>query len=207
MSQKPPRPSNVASSLPMLEMMRQGAEPKPDDEDKDGPKIPTIWKVFGSTILSITAMVTVSAYQAISSNAAEVRNEVSALNNEMRKEYARVAEHQGDLVKKDECDARVRGVWSSVKELQEDRKQLIALKEHCAKLAELNRQADDDRKKMADEVRSLREERIQAQERRALLAELAALRERLAGLEAKQQAKEAPAADAKAERRLLDGTE
>src|SRR5262249_22911141 len=158
-------------------------------------RLPTFWKVFGSTVLSISAMVVVTAYQSLSSNAAEVRAEVAALNNEMHKEFTRLAEAQGELVKKDECDTRFRSVWADVKELQEDKKELIALKEQCAALAKMQKEGEEQRRQLTQELQSLREKRIQQQERRALAVEVAALRERLAALEGKQSA-QPPAAPA-----------
>ena len=57
-----------------------------------------------------------------------------AVLNEMRKEFGRLAESQGELVKKDECDSRLRSVWRDLGELKDDQKDVQALKERCAAL-------------------------------------------------------------------------
>jgi chromosome segregation ATPase len=182
------RQNQTTPSLPILaEVLRQSAEPK-EEGGKDEARLPTFWKVFGSTVLSISAMVVVTAYQSLSSNAAEVRGDVAALNNEMRKEFGRLAESQGELVKKDECDSRLKSVWRDVGELKEDQKDVQALKERCAALRRMQQQSEQERRKLADELQALREQQVQQQERRALAVEVAALRERLAGLEGKQAA-------------------
>jgi hypothetical protein len=182
------RQNQTAPSLPVLtEMLRLSTEPKEEDGKGDG-KLPTFWKVFGSTVLSISAMVVVTAYQSLSSDAAEVRGEVTALNNEMRKEFGRLSEAQGELVKQDEFDTKMKCTWTEVNDLQEDKKELVALKEHCAALAKMQKESQEGRRQLAQELQSLREKRIQQEERRALTAEVSALRERLAGLEGKQSA-------------------
>jgi chromosome segregation ATPase len=166
----------------------QGKEVGGKGDDKEESKIPVFWKVFGSTLLSISAMVAVTAYQSLSSNLAEIRNEMASLNGEMRKEYTRLAEQQSELVKKDEAGSRIQTVWRNVNELKEDKKELVALKERCAALSEMHRAGEEERRKLAGELQSLREQRIQQEERRALTVELSVLRERLAGLEGKQGA-------------------
>ena len=181
------RENQTTPSLPVLaEVLRLSAEPK-DDDDREG-KLPTFWKVFGSTVLSISAMVVVTAYQSLSSNAAEVRGDVAALNNEMRKELGRLGESQGELVKKDECDSRLKSVWGDLSELKDDQKDIVALKERCAALVKMQQHSEQERRKLADELQALREQHAQQKERRALAAEVAALRERLASLEGKQAA-------------------
>lgn len=180
------RQNQIVPPLPILaEVLRQSSAPKEDGKD-EGNKLPTFWKLFGGTVLSIAAMVTLSAYQALSSNAAEVRSEVAALNNEMRKEFGHLAEGQAELVKKDECESRFKSVWRELAELKEDRKELIALKELVAALSKMQKESETERRRLAQELQSLKEKRIQQEERRALATELSALRERLAGLEGKQ---------------------
>jgi hypothetical protein len=185
---------NVPTTMTLLaEVARQGCDPK--EEGKEEGKLPAFWKLFGGTVLSIAAMVVVTAYQSLSSNAAEVRSEAAALNNEVRKEMGRLSEAQGELVKKDECDSRFKSMWRDLAELQEDKKDLVRLKEQCEKLARMRDQGEEGRRQLARDLQTLREERIRQKERQALREELAALRERLAGLEGKKPAKTAaPAA-------------
>jgi DNA repair ATPase RecN len=168
----------------LAEMLRLSSDPRQDkDEDKEESKMPLFWRVFGSTVLSIAAMVVVTAYQAFASNLAEVRNDIGQLNKEMRKDLDRLGEAQAELVKVEECDSRMQSVWQSLKELKEDRNELSSLRERCNALVERCKASEDDRRKLGVQMQELREQRIQAAERRTLAEELAALRERLAGLE------------------------
>jgi hypothetical protein len=186
-------------------MLRQGSECG-DKGGKDEGKLPAFWKLFGGTVLSIAAMVVVTAHQSLSSSIADVRSETSALNNEMRKEIGRLAESQGELVKKEECDSRFKSVWRDVAELREDKKELIRLKQQCDELTKMREKSEEGRRQLAQDLRSLREEQVRRRERQALAMELAALRERLAGLEGKKvtQAAEAPASKVGRLRKALD---
>jgi chromosome segregation ATPase len=182
-------------STPVLaEVLRQCAEAgqdkgAEDKGDKDEGKMPLFWRVFGSTLLSIAALVVVTAYQSLSGNLADVRGEITHLNADLRKELGRMSEAQAELVKKDEAGARLQTVWGSIKELQEDRKELTALKERCRALVEMYKGSEAERQKLAGALQGLREQKAQEEERRALARELAGLRERLAGLEGRQRSK------------------
>jgi chromosome segregation ATPase len=180
---------NLPSTPMLTEMLRQGSESgKPENGDKDESKLPMFWRVFGGTVLSIAAMVLITAYQSLSGGMADTRHEMAAMSNEMHKEVARLAEVQGQLVKKEESATGMQAIWSSLRELQEDRKELTTIKERCDKLMAFHRGGEEQRRVLADQLQGLREQRVQQEERRALAADLAALRERLAGLEGKAEA-------------------
>jgi chromosome segregation ATPase len=173
----------------VAEVLRQCADAGQDKpgvdkgaEKEDG-KMPVFWRVFGSTVLSIGALVVMTAYQSLSGTTAELRNDIGHLNTEMRKELSRMSEAQAELVKKEEATGRLQTVWTSIKELQDDRKELTSLKERCKALVELYRSSEAERQKLAGQLQTLREQKIQEEERQALARELATLRERLAGLE------------------------
>ncbi|MBX7104528.1 MAG: hypothetical protein K1X57_10640 [Gemmataceae bacterium] len=175
------------------EALRLAANPPKPEE-----KISVFWRVFGGTILSITALVCIQAYQSLMSSLHEVR----ADQNRMRDAAA-------DFVKKDEFSSRSSTLWNRVQELQSlqssvtvasskltaaeaalaaaerERKELLASvaaehKEVLTLVATVHGLKDKDallEKKLGDAET----------ERKELLKELQALRERLAKLEGQAQ--------------------
>ncbi len=76
------------------ETARIGATPShaaPQSGKNNEEKLSLFWRVFGGTILSIGALVVISAYQALSSGI-----------HELRTDLARANEARAELVKKDE---------------------------------------------------------------------------------------------------------
>src|SRR5439155_26275606 len=124
--------------------------------------------------------------QQFNSQLNELRNEYNHLNADLRKDFARLAEGQGELAKKDEVSTRLRSVWDSMKELQAERATLTAVKERCAILQDLYRAGVEERKELGQEMQKLREGRAGEEERRELVREVQRLRERLAALEGRQ---------------------
>jgi hypothetical protein len=152
-------------------------------QEKDEKGMPMFWRVFGGTLLSIGALVVMTLYQGLNAGVAELRTEMDHLDKEFRKDLARLSEVQGDLIRKGDFDATVRVTWTGVRELQEDRKALTALKERCAALVELFKAGEAQRRKLTEELHQLRRHKVADEERRQLAAELARLCERLAQLE------------------------
>lgn len=151
--------------------------PKAADAGKPDEKISVFWRVFGGTILSITALVVIQAYQSISGNVHELRND-----------QTRMREQAADFVKKDELSNRTTSLWNRMQELQNlnaavsvagnrlsgfeqqlaagerDRKEiqnalgaLHALREKDAALEKQLRDAETERKELARELQQLRE--------------------------------------------------
>jgi hypothetical protein len=176
-------------NTPVLsEVLRRCAESGPDrGGDRDETRLPLFWRVFGSTVLSITALVVLTAYQSLSGTIAELRSDVIHLEADLRKELGRMSEGQAELVKKEESSGRFQSVWRGIGELQGDRKELTALKERCRALVDAHRAAAAERRRLDQDVQAVREQKAQEEERRALARELAGLRERLAGLEVRQR--------------------
>lgn len=169
-------------TLPVaVETLRAATESsKPKDEDK---AMPVFWRVFGGTVLSITALIVMTAYQSLTGAVGELRNDIGHLQNDLRKDLGRVSDSQAELVKKEEVDSRLSSVWRGIKEMQEERKDLDGLRERCTALMGAFKSSDQERQRLARDVQALREKQAAEQERQALVQELQALRERLAGLE------------------------
>jgi hypothetical protein len=69
-----------------------------------GEKISLFWQVFGGTIVSVFALIIITAFGQLSSTATDLRRDVNQL--------------QAELVRKDEMNARLNALWQSVKDLQ-----------------------------------------------------------------------------------------
>src|SRR5579871_4092035 len=130
-------------------------------------RLPVFWRVFGATLLSIAALVVITLCQHFTSSLNELRSDLSHLNEDLRKDMARLNEGQAHLVQKDEFSTRITSVWNSIKELQALGATVAALKEKTLVREEQLRQQD---------------------ERQELVRELQRLRERLALLEGRQGA-------------------
>jgi chromosome segregation ATPase len=177
------RNSNVLPTPILAEALRQGSEAKAEDgKDKEG-SISPFWKIFGGTVLSITAMVVVTAYQGLNSTIGDLRTEVGHTSQEMRKELASVSEAQAGLVKKDDVTRGSQAVWAAITELRAERDNLATLKERCSTLKEQIKAGEAERRQLAADLQKLREQKAAADERQALVREVQALREKLAQLE------------------------
>jgi hypothetical protein len=179
------RQTLTSNSLPIqMEVLRQSSESsKPQDSGKEETKIPLFWRVFGGTVLSITALIVMTAYQSLSGNIADLGKQMDRLDVDMRKEMSRLAELQGDLVRKDECEVRFKGVWTTLNDIKEDRKGVIEVKQRCASLLDQQRDWVKQRGKVQSDLQEVREYRAAAQQRAELRDELVRLRERLASVE------------------------
>lgn len=76
-------------------------------------RISIFWRVFGGTILSIAALVVITAYQSISNSIQDLRNQLSHAN-----------EARAELVKKDEYSANRTKMWDRMQEMQKETQQL-----------------------------------------------------------------------------------
>ena len=182
------RPLLAGNSLPLqMEMLRQSSESsKPQDSDKEELEIPLFWRVFGGTVLSITALIVMTAYQGLSGNIADLNREIDHLETDSHKEMNRLAELHGDLIRKDECETRFRAVWTSLDEIKENRKGILEAKERCDSLLARHRVALEQRGTIQRDLQEVREHRAASQQRDGLRDELGRLRERLAGIESRR---------------------
>jgi DNA repair exonuclease SbcCD ATPase subunit len=176
------------------EAMRMAASAPPKSEEK----ISLFWRIFGGSILSITALVCIQAYQAMASTL-----------HDLRADQNRLRELAGDFVKKDEFSNRTTTLWNRVQELQNLQSAITVAGSKLAAMESQLAQVDRERKEVttslaaehkevvsiATSVQGLRDkdqniERKLADaeiERRELLKELQTLRERLAKLEGQAQ--------------------
>jgi hypothetical protein len=136
-----------------------GHPPAPPPKEEE--RLPLFWRIFGSTVLSIAALVAVTLYQQVMSSLNEIRSDQNRLNQD-----------HGELIKKDEFNSRILAVASSIKELQAaNAAALDVWRERAAMLERQVKAAEEERKQLAREH----------------ARELQWLRERLAVVEGQQR--------------------
>jgi hypothetical protein len=160
-----------------------------DPAAQDRPAEGKFWRIVGATAVAVVAMIGVASYLHLQSQIAAQRQELSALNRELRKDLAAIGGGYADAVKKDDHTTRMRSVWDTLKDLRADRSDLTTMKERCALLTEAYRAGEEDRRALAAEVRRLRESKTADDERDALVREIRLLRERIAQVEGKPKTK------------------
>lgn len=94
------------------ETMRNAATPShqpPQSAKSSEEKLSVFWRVFGGTVLSIVALVVITAYQGLSSGIRELRTDLAHAN-----------EARAELVKKDEYSAGRAKMWDRLQEIQKE---------------------------------------------------------------------------------------
>lgn len=95
---------------PVIATALRPSEPPPAEKPKAGDEaagMSMFWRVFGGTILSISALVGVTLYNSVITNIAELRAAVTKLHEE-----------KAELLKKDEFSTRMNSNWERVQQLQ-----------------------------------------------------------------------------------------
>ena len=100
------------TSLPLVE---------PKAEKKDDEKISLFWRVFGGTILSIVALVSITLFNNLQSSITDLRAELS------REREARAA-----LVKKDDVDTRMKSQYDRIRVVEGYKAEIEAMKERVS---------------------------------------------------------------------------
>ncbi len=153
------------------------AEPKKEEEH-----ISLFWRVFGGTILSIVALVSITLY-----------NNLTSSVNELRAEVSREREARAELVKKDEFNTRVTAQYERMRGLDTVKVELEGMKEkvhtNATAVEGVKREADAMQKDVAS--LELLKERV---------ALLEGLKKDVAGLDAIKEKLAAAAADLKTTR-------
>ena len=124
------------------ETLRTGDTPvKQKDGEKTEEKISIFWRVFGGTILSITALSVISAYQILTKNIDELRLQVGNMR-----------ELSGDYIKKDEYNGRTTSLWTGIKEAQAVAPTVTVLNNKAMALENQLVAADHERKELCREL-------------------------------------------------------
>jgi chromosome segregation ATPase len=171
----------AAAPVVASETLRSGGSPAPAEVPEEK-RIPLVWRIFGGTVLSISALVAVTLYQ-------QLHNKVEGLGD--------------TLVKKEEFFDHRKGVWDRLEKLRSQAQAADAeIQQRCARLEEQAKCLEGVHKELGPEVKQLRDllvgylkenaTRLQqqvtsgAEERKALVREVKELRERLAAVESRK---------------------
>lgn len=129
------------------ETLRTGDTPPTRKEgEKAEERISIFWRVFGGTILSITALSVISAYQSLAAGIHEVRTDVG-----------RLRETSGEYIKKDEFNSRTSSIWTDIRAAQAVGPTVTVLNNKTAALENQLVAADHERKELCRELLQLRE--------------------------------------------------
>jgi hypothetical protein len=153
------------ATILVAESLRNAAaspEPVTPPAKKEEDRVPIFWRIFGSTMLSIMALVIITLYQQLNTQLDLLRNGLSQLSTSC-----------DNLVKKDEFNSRVADfngrsltLLNSIKELQAANAAILALKERSNLLEHQMKAGENERKDMARELRQLREQLVTLEGRR-----------------------------------------
>jgi hypothetical protein len=116
------------------------------DGEKTEEKISIFWRVFGGTILSITALSVISAYQSLATGIHDVRLE---LGNQQKS--------SADFIKKDEFNSSKTSLWTGIREAQAVAPTVTILNNRTMTLENQLVAADHERKELCRELLQLRE--------------------------------------------------
>jgi DNA repair exonuclease SbcCD ATPase subunit len=129
------------------ETLRAGdSPPKRKDGEKTEEKISVFWRVFGGTILSITALTVISAYQSLAKGIDDLRRDVGHLR-----------ETNGEYIKSSEFNSRATTMWNSIREAQAVAPSVTVLTNKTATLEGQLTAAETERKELLRELLQLRE--------------------------------------------------
>lgn len=106
-------------------------------------KMSAFWRICGGTVLSIVALIIITAFQQLSSSL-----------NDMRSKIEQLKESSADAVKKDELSNRMGRLWDNIKGPTLD---VPALKTQVTAQETQLREGEKERKELCKEVQALRE--------------------------------------------------
>lgn len=136
-------PATIGFAHETLRIPKSIVEPAKPEE-----KISVFWRVFGGTILSITALIAIQAYQAQSSNI-----------HELRADQTRLREMAADFIKKDELTSRTSSLWNRMQELQSLSSNVTVAGTKVAALETQAALAEKERKEMSQTITQLAAQR------------------------------------------------
>jgi hypothetical protein len=144
----------MSTTVLAAETLRRASNLAPDaaPPNKEEERISVFWRVFGGTLLSITALVIITVY-----------NNFSGTLSDLRKDLNSQIETRADLLKKDEFNTRLTSVWNGLKDVQGGLGAVTALTERAKALEQQLKTGEDDRKELR---RQLEQQRRAAEEER-----------------------------------------
>jgi len=103
----------------------------------DDSKISVFWRVFGGTILSIVALVSITLFNSIQSSISELRADAARARESLaaavkREDFDREREARGSLAKKDDVDARVKTLYERIRVIEGYKGDIEAVRERAS---------------------------------------------------------------------------
>jgi uncharacterized protein YhaN len=136
-------PEGAPSLSPALSTQALRLAQPPVEAPKGEERLSIFWRVFGGTLLSIAALVALTAYQ-----------QYTATVNDLRAAMTRLNEAHADLAKKDDLNNRTSSIWASLKDVNAE---LPAMKVKEAQLEGQLKAAEQERKELQNRVQKLSE--------------------------------------------------
>jgi DNA repair exonuclease SbcCD ATPase subunit len=152
--QQSPKVTTAGAALLAFEAAHGSGVDRPSRRSKTKePERSQLWRIFGGTLLSIAALVTITLTQQFAGILTEVRQDIN-----------RMHEAVGELVRKEELSA-------ALKDAQATASSLSALRERTSFLEQRLREAEDDRKSLTRDLHELRERLAEMAGRQSAAAE------------------------------------
>ena len=156
----------------------------PRDEKKEEEKISLFWRVFGGTILSIVALVSITLFNNLQSSISDLRGELS-----------REREARATLAKKDDVDSRIKTQYERIRVIEGYKAEIEAMKERAAANAMA---AETLRKDLSGSLDAVKKETAGIEVIKERIALLETLKKDVAALDALKEKLTATNADLKA---------
>jgi hypothetical protein len=118
-------------------------------------RISIFWRVFGGTLLSISALVVMTVYQQFSGSINELRNNMDRLH-----------ETHADMLKKEEFNARSTTIWNAITQVKDE---VPAQKTRVTQLEVLVQSLQQERKELSIQVQALREKMAAIEARQGII--------------------------------------
>jgi hypothetical protein len=119
----------------MVETVRSATAPAPGGNDEH--KISVFWRVFGGTILSIVALVSITLFNSIQSSISELRAETARAREALatavkREDLDRERDSRSAMAKKEDVDARVKTIYERIRTIEGYKGDIEAVKERAS---------------------------------------------------------------------------
>ncbi len=127
----------TTDDTPVLVETARSAVSKSSAGGGDDHKISVFWRVFGGTILSIVALVSITLFNSIQSSISELRADAARAREALatavkREDFDRERESRVALAKKEDVDARVKTIYERIRTIEGYKGDIEAVKERAS---------------------------------------------------------------------------
>jgi uncharacterized protein (DUF3084 family) len=183
------RPDGAAAAVETARSITSVPLGAPKEEKKDEEKVSMFWRVFGGTILSIVALVSITLFNNLQGSITDLRNELS-----------REREARSGLAKKDEMDTRMKTQYDRIRGVEGFKTDIETMKERTGANAAA---VETVRKELSTSVDMLKKDTAGLEVIKERVASLEGVKKDIAGLDAMKEKITALTADLKTTREEL----